>query len=172
MTIFILPLFNSTVMPDTTGKAFFAPPSNHGFSNAVELALILADDASECGVYADVLIAIAGLIPSAAVLRIQWAINSGTAEEIAFRFDYKCVDVGEDTDFDPKVSSDESLTGQLSAAHATAKRLREKSITLTHGNFADQDLCRLWFGRDNDHADDDIAVDAVIFKAWIEITAP
>lgn len=171
MATFYLPVFNSSVKPDSTGKAVFVPPTDAGFTNASELALILQDDASECGVYFNVPISIAGLTASAATLELEWGINSGTTEEIAFRFDYKCVAADEDTDFDPKTSSDESLTGQLSAAHATAKRLRTKSITLTHGNLVDGEVLRGWFGRDNDDADDDIAADAVVFKAHIKVTA-
>jgi hypothetical protein len=171
MSEFYFPIFNNSIKPDSTGKAFFGPPTLAGFANATELALILMDDAAECGVYYNFPIKIAGLTASAATLEILWGVNSGTTEEVAFRNDYACVAADEDTDFDPKSSSDESLTGQLSAAHATAKRLRAKSITLIHGNFVDGKLCRGWFGRDNDDANDDIAADVVVFSAYIKITA-
>jgi hypothetical protein len=171
MAKFIIPILNSSAKPDSTGKAFFGPPTYAGFTNAGEIALILKDDAAECGIYFNAEILLAGLTASAATLEIDWAVNSGTAEEVAFRADYKCVAADEDTDFDPKSTSDESLTGQLSAAHATAKRRRRKSITLTHGNLVDGEILRGWFGRDNDDADDDIAEDIVIFKAWIEVIA-
>jgi hypothetical protein len=171
MANFYLPIFNSSVKPDSTGNATFGPPTDAGFTNASELALILKDDASECGVYYNVPVFIGGLTASAASLEILWGINSGTTEEVAFRHDYKCVAEDEDLDFDPKSSSDESHTGQLSAAHATAKRLRKKSISLTYGNFVDGKISRGWFGRDNDDADDDIAADVVVFAAYIKVTA-
>lgn len=166
MGLFIIPISHPGSVKPEDGNIFYDSIQNHGWSNMDQIALILKDQAATKVVKGGEGVMLDGGTPSAAKLVILCAVNSTSTSNLAFYFRYRNVAATEGGD---QGTFQETLSNQTVAGPGTAKQLIKKEITLTHGNFADLDLCQFEFGIDGaNHA---IAADIVVLKAWVQITA-
>jgi len=166
-----MPVFNIPVshvggaIPEDE-NVFYDSIKNHGWSNMDGIGLILKDQAATKVLKGQLAVHLDGKTPSAAKLIIQCAVNSTSTSNMAFYFRYRNVDAAEGAD---QGTYQETLSNQTVAGPGTAKQLVQKEISLTHGNFAGEDLMQFEFGIDGaNHA---IVADIVVLAAWVAITA-
>ena len=166
-----MPVFNIPVshiggaLPEDE-NVFYDSVQNHGWSNMDGIGLILKDQAATKVLKGQSEVHLDGKTPSAAKLIILCAVNSADTSDLAFYFGYRNVNATEDSD---QGTFQETLSNQTVAGPGTALELIQKEVTLTHGNFVDEDLMQFEFGIDGaNHA---IVANIVVFAAWVAITA-
>ena len=165
-----IPILGFATRPDDTGECFFEPADvNFGTNDlAREFVLALgsalaAQPTVKHGVYG------AFRVPKnyvgSAVIVIEWSATL-TSGNVVFDFDYNAVG-GDDTESLDPAAWQESVT-TTDAAPATARRKLSRTVSLTSGKLAVDDIVSFFFGRDGADGSDTMAGRAYVRELTFE----
>jgi len=156
-------ILNSSVVPDTTGEAFFEPytilATNDVFKHIV-LRLGSSNSAAptiDGGVYGTF------LVPQnyvgTAVIYIRWTATI-TTNDVYFGFSYRAIG-GNDSESLDQATFQEAVS-VTDTAPGAANRLMEASVSLTSSNIAAGDIVEFYFYRGGSQAGDTMAGSALV----------